>query len=301
MRKMVTRILAAAACLAMATTALGASLEDELFFAADAYYKGMDDRAERAFADVLKKDPGNDYALSRLGVVLAERGDLAGAAKRFEEALAVSPDNLFALKWLGILALRRGDGGEAYRRFQAMLDIDPGNAQATAWRGIGLLLEGNPAEAVNQFAAASAADDADPGLHFLLGVAYLGLGMPENARLELEMTLELRPTDVQALTLLGTLLSRDGQRDLAVAAWRQALAVDPGNAQARFSLSRTLADEALAARIAGREAEAVRLWMLALEADPTNAEALAALRAPEPPKAPQTPADRPGTAPADGK
>ncbi len=143
---------------------------------------------------------------------------------------------------------------------------------------------------MNQFAAASAADDADPGLHFLLGVAYLGLGMPENARLELEMTLELRPTDVQALTLLGTLLSRDGQRDLAVAAWRQALAVDPGNAQARFSLSRTLADEALAARIAGREAEAARCGCWPGEPTRQTPRSLAALRAPKPPaSAPNTP------------
>ncbi|QLA17398.1 tetratricopeptide repeat protein [Desulfolutivibrio sulfoxidireducens] len=278
MSKVMTMILAAVVCCAVAVTARGASLEDELFFAADAYYQGLDDRAEQGFLDVLKKDPDNEYALGRLGVVLAERGDLDGAAGRFAHVLAVSPDNLFALKWMGILALRRGDRDEAYRYFQAMLEADPENAQASAWLGIGLLLSGDAVGAVNQFAAASRADSVDPGLHFLLSVAYLGLGMPENARLELETTLELRPTDVQALTLLGTLFSRTGQRELAVAAWRQALAVEPGHAQARFCLSRSLADEALAAQVAGRGTDAARLWLLALEADPGNAEALAAVQ-----------------------
>lgn len=269
-------VLAAMAMMPGGVAAWAASLEDELFFAADAYYRGLDDRASGAFEDVLRKDPDNDYALARLGVLSAEKGDLDAAVRYLEAALAVAPDNLFALKWLGIAALRRGNPEEADRRFQAMLDADPGNPQATAWQGIALMLADQRVAAVERFAAASAADGEDPGLHYLLSLAYQALGMPENARLELEATLELRPTDVLALTRLGTLFYRQGQRDLAEAAWRQAMAVDPGYVEARFVLSRSLADEALTAQAAGNQAKAGRLWMLALEADPANGEALAA-------------------------
>ncbi|NDY58622.1 tetratricopeptide repeat protein [Desulfovibrio sulfodismutans] len=270
-----------------------ASLEDELFFAADAYYRGLDARAIGGFEDVLKKDPANDYALARLGVLLAEKGDLDAATQRFQNALAVDPENLFALKWLGILALRRGDQDQAARRFQAMLDADPGNAQATAWQGVALMLEGDPVAAVERFAAASAADADDPGLHYLLSLAYASLGLPENARLELETTLELRPTDVPALTRLGTLFYRQGQRDLAEASWRQAMTVEPGYVEARFCLSRSLADAALAAQAEGNEAKAGRLWMLALEADPANGEALAAQNAASQEARPTPDAQRP--------
>ena len=253
------------------------SLEDELFFAADAYYRGLDARAMGGFEDVLKKDPANDYALARLGVLLAEKGDTDAAGAALHKALAVAPDNLFAMKWLGILALRRGDRDEAEKYFTAMCDIDPGNAQATAWQGVALLRSGDRVAAVKRFALASAADDADPGLHYLLSLAYMALGLPENARLELETTLELRPTDVPALTRLGALFYRQGQRDLAEAAWRQAMAVDPEYAEARFFLSRSLSDQALAAQAEDNGIKAHRLWLLALEADPANGEAMLAL------------------------
>lgn len=281
MERMMRMLLAAMLLAGMAGpfAAGAASLEDELFFAADAYYRGLDARAIGGFEDLLKKDPANDYALARLGVLLAEKGDLDAATARFQRALAVDPENLFALKWLGIVALRRGNRDEAARRFQAMLDTDPGNAQATAWQGVALMLAGDQIAAVERFAAASAADDGDPGLHYLLSLAYAALGLPENARLELEATLELRPTDVPALTRLGTLFYRQGQRDLAEASWRQAMAVDPASIEARFCLSRSLADEALTAQAEGNKAKAGRLWMLALEADPANGEALAAQNA----------------------
>jgi len=256
--------------------AMAASLEDELFFAADAYYRGLDARAMGGFEDVLKKDPENGYALARLGVLLAEKGDLDAAGEALQKALAVDPDNLFAMKWLGILALRRGNRDEAEKYFTAMCDIDPGNAQATAWQGVALLRSGDRVAAVKRFALASAADDADPGLHYLLSLAYMALELPENARLELETTLELRPTDVPALTRLGALFYRQGQRDLAEAAWRQAMAVDPEYAEARFFLSRSLSDQALAAQAEGNGIKAQRLWLLALEADPANGEAVLA-------------------------
>jgi tetratricopeptide (TPR) repeat protein len=291
MRAALAAALLAAVCMGGAGAAWTASLEDELFLAADAYYRGLDARSERAFGDVLKREPDNDYALSRLGVLLAEKGDLEGAAASLEKALAAAPDNLFALKWLGIVALRRGDMDQAARRFQAMLDIDPGNGQATAWQAILLLLAGDRNAAVQRLALASAQDHEDPGLHYLLAQAFLALDMPENARLELETTLELRPTDVPALTRLGVLFYRTGQRDLAEASWRQALAVAPEAAEARFCLSRSLADAALAAQAAGNPAKADRLWRLALEADPGNGEAAAALYAGE---APQPPGAKPG-------
>lgn len=289
--------------LAASATVRAASLEDQLFLAADAYYRGLDSRAEGAFRDVLEREPDNAYALARLGVLLAEKGDLDGAETSLRKALDVSPDNLFALKWLGIAALRRGQPDEAARRFQAMLGADPGNAQATAWQGILRLVANDPAGTVRLFAAASAADEWDPGLHYLLALAYQALDMPENARLELEITLELRPTDVPALTRLGILFFRTGQRELAESSWRQALAVDPQAMEARFCLSRSLADTALAAQAAGNPAKADRLWRLALEADPGNAEAAVALhaaaQAPEPPRT--RPADTTAARPPNGK
>jgi tetratricopeptide (TPR) repeat protein len=289
MRIAATGLVLVAAGLAAAGGLFAASLEDELFFAADAYYRGLDARAVGAFKDVLAREPDNDYALARLGVLLAEKGDLDAAAATFEKALAVAPDNLFALKWLGIVALRRGNPDEAGRRFQAMHDEDPGNAQATAWQGVALMLADDPAAAVKRFAAASAADAEDPGLHYLLALAYQALDLPENARLELETTLELRPTDVPALTRLGILFYRQGQRDLAEAAWRQAMAVAPGAVEARFCLSRSLSDAALAAQAENNPAKADRLWRLALEADPGNSEAAAAISPPAGTARPQAP------------
>lgn len=49
--------------------------------------------AESSFTRVLELDPNNLVALKYLGMILAERGDLAGARERFKHILALDPED----------------------------------------------------------------------------------------------------------------------------------------------------------------------------------------------------------------
>jgi tetratricopeptide (TPR) repeat protein len=68
--------------------------------------------AERAFAEVLRRDPADAGALRMLGRIALERGDWTAARERFEEACHAEPDD--ATGWYGAaLAARRAAGDSA--------------------------------------------------------------------------------------------------------------------------------------------------------------------------------------------
>ena len=115
-------------------------------------------------------------------------------------------------------------------------------------------------------------------------------------RLEFRRLVYARPQDAGAHYYLGTALYARGQHEEALAAYREALRLHPGHAEARLAIVMALTDlgrsteaiaalsetpragepraltlgrRARAAHVAGRHGEAVLLWTEALDADST--------------------------------
>ena len=72
--------------------------------------------------------------------------------------------------------------------------------------------------------------------------------------------MKLQPRNVMAWHLLGQSLEHESQTQAAIAAWRQAVAIDPDYSQALWSLARAIkpADPDEAARLMARYARCKR-------------------------------------------
>ena len=120
-------------------------------------------------------------------------------------------------------ALKRGDCETAQRALSALIDAEPATATERA---------------------------------FLLnkrGVAWIGLGRRDLARLDFEATLEIDARHAAALTNLGSLSFEDGALEEAIARYEAAIAADPDYPMAHANLS-------AAYKRAGRYEEAVRAF-----------------------------------------
>jgi protein O-GlcNAc transferase len=121
--------------------------------------------------------------------------------------------------------------------------------------------------AIEQLNQAVAADAADVGAHFYLGLAHSLAGKDALAIPEYRKTLELKPGTVQAEVNLGMSLFNTGQFAEAVDAYSKALTSDPKSGTAELGLGRSLA------RL-GQRAEAEKHYRQAAALDPSNKEFL---------------------------
>jgi tetratricopeptide (TPR) repeat protein len=132
--------------------------------------------------------------------------------------------------------------------------------------GIALAAAGRADEARAHYRAAL---DGEPHAHYALGVDALGGGRVEDAVRELRKFLELRPADPvapQAWLLLGEAELKRRQHDAAERAFRAALEMSPGFADAQGKLADVLLQQ-------GRHGEAIAAYRSYLQAMPDNAAA----------------------------
>ena len=249
-----------------------------LFTAQEWLAKGNLQAARDACLDALAKDPGDAFAALKLAQVEGAQGKHGEALARIEAVLGRDPDNLLALVWKGHLLLGTGRPDQARECYQRLLSLSPGHAWALAGMGAALAASGQDKEAVEHLAQAQAAAGEDAVLHHALGEVFAILGLPVNARLELERSLEINPRNASALILAGDVYQRLGLSHLALNTWRQALALAPGDLNALHHLLAVLAEQALQAQSEGRAEEAAHIWRTLLGYDPANARALLQLK-----------------------
>ena len=211
--------------------------------------------AESCYKQAEKLDPQSFQWPYYLGFLLQTRGAFDAATAALNRALDLRPDDLAALLRLAEVELALNQTESARRRFKRALVLTP--EAARAHQGLGLLaLEANePETALAHLAAALALQPEANALHYPLGRAYRALGRDEEARSHLE---KRGNTDVSfpdplvaaidaaaagsALHLTrGAVALAEGRPAAALAEYRQALEVDPGNRTARVEYGLLLA------------------------------------------------------------
>ena len=218
------------------------------------------DAAERAYHELLGREPGHSPALQYLGVIALGRGDFIQAAKLFSAALAISPgnpalriDRASALNALGryadaladcdaalatqpdhplahlnrAMALRGlGRLEDTLRAFQNATTISPDHHAALIGCGMALMELERPAEALPWFdRVVEISPDHAPAL-INRAAALRQLQRHEDALLSVAQVLRLAPDDPVALANLGDVLVDLGRLDEALAAYDRALAAN---------------------------------------------------------------------------
>jgi tetratricopeptide (TPR) repeat protein len=131
-------------------------------------------RARESFKQNLEAatlNPADASAHYNLGLIHQQRGELEAARERFERAIQIDEDEIDAHYQLGRIALQQKRFADAVRNFEQVVARDQTHSQHEIWREV--------------------------------GATYIAAGQFEDARDALERFLEHRPSDPEALYLMG--------------------------------------------------------------------------------------------------
>jgi len=131
-------------------------------------------RARESFKQNLEAatlNPADASAHYNLGLIHQQRGEMEQARERFERAVQIDDDEIDAHYQLGRIARQQKRPAEAVKNFEQVVSRDRSHAQNEVWREV--------------------------------GATYLDAEQFEDARNALEQFLEHRPSDPEALYLMG--------------------------------------------------------------------------------------------------
>jgi tetratricopeptide (TPR) repeat protein len=116
-------------------------------------------------------NPADASAHYNLGLIHQQRGELEAARERFERAVQIDDEEVDAHYQLGRIARTQKRFADAIRNFEQVVSRDQSHSQHEIWREV--------------------------------GATYIAAGQYEDARNALERFLENRPSDPEALYLMG--------------------------------------------------------------------------------------------------
>ena len=183
----------------------------------------------------LDRQPAYPEAQLNLAMALEQQGRLAEAIASYERVVQLRPHDAEAWNHLGRAQLRHGEAGDALTSLGRALSLKPDWPEAV--RRLDRALE-----------AAIDAGDTPPAPP--AAVVAAGSEAPASQQ-------------PQAWNEFGIALRRQGNLPAAIAAYRKALNLDPGQAATHFNLGNALKDR-------GDQEEAIAAYRLAVQAHPDH-------------------------------
>ena len=222
---------------------------------------------------VQKANLPSDPELQR-GIALAQSGDFKKAEEAFEQAVILHPRDARTLTALGQVQEQLGELPESIEAFRKVVELDPLSPEAHENLGIALGDRADLTSALKESSIATRLAPRSANAHFLRGRLLSDLGLHKEARGEFRRTLKISPENAQALYYWATLEGDEGNTEIqgsllkryvrlrpdqatafdqlghvmegehreseAVAAWRRAIALNPQDSGAIYSLARAL-------------------------------------------------------------
>jgi len=246
----------------------------------------------------------NYVALTLLGSIRADDGDLNGAMEYYHKALRAKPNysegRFFLARGLqqqgkmeraksecaialrlnpsfeqahilmGLLLAGEKKFDEAAAEYEIVLKANP--RSATAHNDLARLLQsqGRLDQSIGHYLAALQCDSSMPQAHNNLGVLYLQRGRPADATAQLREALRLNPGNMETEHNLALALNQQQQWREAADLWQRIAAAQPADADAQYQCGWALSH-------LGKTREAMGCYAQAILLTPDFAEALDAL------------------------
>ncbi|MEP6636966.1 MAG: tetratricopeptide repeat protein, partial [Acidobacteriota bacterium] len=168
-----------------------------LFFLVRGYITGVlsTQRARESFRQNLEAatlNPADASAHYNLGLIQQQRGELDEARERFERAVQIDEEEVDAHYQLGRIARQQKRLNDAVRHFEQVVARDRAHAQHEIWREVGATYN-----AAGQFEDARDALDqflesrpSDPEALYLMGRAHAGMGHQREAASSMQACIE---------------------------------------------------------------------------------------------------------------
>lgn len=183
----------------------------------------------------------NDPALlSTVGKARMQMGELNKGVTLLQKVAELAPDLAATHLDLGLALAASYDLAAALTQMSEAVRLAPQSGVAHFYRGRMLFDQGNTAEAKSEFETACRLNPQMPEPRYFLALLNKQEGKYEVAAGLLEETVKLQPNNVMAWYLLGQSYEQGADKAKALAAWRQAIAIDPKFSQALIGLARTL-------------------------------------------------------------
>lgn len=186
--------------------------------------------------EAVKLAPASYPALSNLGLLLFETGNIEESIQCCREAIASEPGRAEAHVLLGMALRSKGDSDGAALSFTRALELRADLFEAAAGLGAVRHAAGRLAEAKELYCAALRLRPDNAATHFRLGNIlreWKALGEAETC---FRNTLKFEPGHANALLNLGEVLQVSGMIEASEEVLRRAVALDPGNDLARSNL-----------------------------------------------------------------
>ena len=182
--------------------------------------------------------PANAWGHYMLGLSAWKSGDLAKSEQAFEKALSVDPHHVKSL----VNSEPRPHRTEAVRRrarhgSRRAAEIDPESTEVYRLLGRTYHTQGKTDEAMSAYRRAIELNELDAWSMNNLGLVFLETERADEALPLLTKAAELRPEVPVFHNNLGMALEHTGRFKAAAAAYKAALAADPGYDKAKRNLS----------------------------------------------------------------
>jgi len=192
--------------------------------------------AAASFRKMLSLDPNVAEIHFNLGAINTELGDLKAALACYRKALQLKPQLTVAHFNLGTLLQQQSQWSDAAKHYRQAVDQQPGFYQAWANWGTVLQQRGD-LQGAEQCYRQALTIQTDAQGHFNLGTVLYGQGEHHAAIAAFEQALRLDPQFADAWNDLGETYRDQGNMEDAVRCYREALKADPKHARANYNLA----------------------------------------------------------------
>lgn len=185
---------------------------------------GEDEQALRAAIMAAPHDPAPHV---RLGHLLFERGDAAGAAAAYQQATALGPADWKTFYNLGVALARLSRLVDALAAQRQALVLNPSSSEALTQAGLLLHKTGDNESALDMLDKAVAAAPGRFEAHYYRGTVLAAEGRLAEAATAQASAVDASPARFEGHLALGKVLTRLGREDDALAAYRRAVESNP--------------------------------------------------------------------------
>jgi tetratricopeptide (TPR) repeat protein len=194
--------------------------------------------ATAIFDRYITERPANAWGHYMLGLSAWKNGDLTKSEQAFEKALSVDPQHVKSLVNLSRVLIEQKRHDQAIERLTRAGEIDPESTEVYRLLGRTYHTQGKTDESVSAYRRAIELNELDAWSMNNLGLLFLETERADEALPLLTRATELRPEVPVFQNNLGMALEHTGRFKAAAAAYKAAVAADPGYDKAKRNLDR---------------------------------------------------------------
>lgn len=186
---------------------------------------------------VLQRDPQNAEAFYMAGRVALDKGDTTNAIASLQKSVKIDADNADAWFFLGrIFSLRNNPVALQY--FDNALRVDSSYLEAQEFKGAFYKRRGEYDKAFDVYRELILRDPDYANAYFDMGVIYLELDSFSKAYDNFNIAIKVDPIFVKAYLYRGEAAEKMGNREAALADYKQASGMSPEYKEAKEALER---------------------------------------------------------------